>query len=54
MNSEVDQTNPEEELEKIIPIIKKKMSDVSSSDQHQFSIPLTVDINFGDNWGEAH
>tara|TARA_B100000949_G_scaffold148147_1_gene130135 strand:- start:354 stop:755 length:402 start_codon:yes stop_codon:yes gene_type:complete len=45
---------PKEELEKIIPIIKKKMSDVSSSDQHQFSIPLTVDINFGDNWGEAH
>ena len=45
---------PKEELEKIIPIIKKKMSDASSSDQHQFSIPLTVDINFGDNWGEAH
>jgi DNA polymerase-1 len=45
---------PKEEIEKIIPIIKKNMSDVSSSEHHQFSIPLTVDINSGNNWGEAH
>jgi len=30
------------------------MSDVSSSEHHQFSTPLTVDINSGNNWGEAH
>jgi DNA polymerase-1 len=43
-----------EEIEKIVPIIKKSMSDASSSEHHQFSVPLTVDINFGNNWGEAH
>jgi len=45
---------PKNELEKIVPIIKKNMSDASSSEHHQFSIPLTVDINFGNNWGETH
>ena len=42
------------ELKKIVPIIKQNMSDVSSSEHHIFSIPLTVDINSGNNWGEAH
>ena len=46
--------SPKEEVEKIVPIIKKNMSSVSSSEHHQFSIPLTVDINSGNNWGEAH
>ncbi|SVD38758.1 uncharacterized protein METZ01_LOCUS391612, partial [marine metagenome] len=23
-------------------------------EHHQFSTPLTVDINSGNNWGEAH
>ena len=46
--------SPKEELKKIVPIIKKNMSDASSSDHHQFSTSLTVDINYGDNWGEAH
>ena len=27
------------------------MSSVTDSDIHSFSIPLTVDINIGDNWG---
>jgi len=45
---------PKSELEKIVPIIKKNMSEVSSSEHHQFSIPLTVDISSGNNWGEAH
>lgn len=45
---------PKNEIEKIAPIIKKIMSDVSSSEHHQFSIPLTVDINLGNNWGEAN
>ncbi len=43
-----------EQMEKVIPFIKKNMSDVSSSNYHQFSIPLTVDVNSGNNWGDAH
>ena len=27
---------------------------VAKSDQHSFSIPLTVDLNTGDNWGALH
>ena len=45
---------PKNEIEKIVPIIKKNMSDAFSSEHHQFSIPFTVDINSGNNWGEAH
>tara|TARA_B100000029_G_C17282241_1_gene853846 strand:- start:156 stop:830 length:675 start_codon:yes stop_codon:yes gene_type:complete len=46
--------SPKEEIEKIMPIIKKNMSDISNNEHHQFSIPLTVDINSGNNWEEAH
>tara|TARA_Y100000996_G_scaffold371902_1_gene320532 strand:- start:672 stop:3437 length:2766 start_codon:yes stop_codon:yes gene_type:complete len=35
-------------------LIKNAMISVSSSDQHMFSIPLEVNVNSGDNWGEAH
>jgi len=35
-------------------IIKKEMISVANSDYHSFSIPLTVDINSGNNWGELH
>ena len=45
---------PKEELGVIVPIIKKNMTDASNSEHHQFSIPLTVDVNSGKNWGEAH
>ena len=45
---------PENEIKKIVPIIKKIMSEVSSSEHHQFSTPLTVDIYSGNNWGEVH
>jgi len=45
---------PKDKLEKVVPIIKSNMLDASSSEHHQFSIPLTVDINSGNNWGEAH
>ena len=34
--------------------IKKIMSDVSSNEFYNFSVPLTVDINVGKNWEEAH
>ena len=46
--------SPNEEVQKVVPIIKKNMIDISNSEHHRFSIPLTVDINSGDNWGEAH
>ncbi len=34
--------------------IKDIMTSVKDSDLHSFSIPLSVDINTGDNWGELH
>jgi two-component system response regulator ChvI len=54
-------TSKDEEVDELLGLklgaddfIKKKMSDISSSEHHQFSTPLTVDINSGNNWGEAH
>ena len=35
-------------------IIKKIMISVKDSNLHSFSIPLLVDINSGDNWGQLH
>ena len=43
-----------EEAKRISKIISNEMSSVAKSDQHSFSIPLTVDLNIGDNWGELH
>ena len=45
---------PKEEVKRISKIIIDEMSSVAQSDQHSFSIPLTVDLNFGDNWGTLH
>ena len=45
---------PKKEANKISKIIVEEMSSVAKSDQHSFSIPLTVDINIGDNWGALH
>ena len=42
------------EVKKFIPIVNSEMSSVTSSELHSFSIPLTVDINDGDNWGILH
>ena len=42
------------DAKRIAKIIMEEMSSVSSSEQHSFSIPLTVDINIGDNWGSLH
>ena len=41
-------------IERINKIIIEEMSSVAKSDQHSFSIPLTVDLNTGDNWGALH
>ena len=46
--------SPKNEISKIIPIIRSEMSRASSSNFHSFSIPLLVDINYGENWGLAH
>ena len=46
--------SPNNELSKIIPLIKEEMSNVTTSDLHSLSIPLTVDINSGENWGVVH
>ena len=45
---------PKEEEKRISKIIIDEMSSVAKSDQHSFSIPLTVDLNSGDNWGTLH
>ena len=37
-----------------INLIKETMISVKNSDLHSFSIPLLVDINSADNWGELH
>ncbi len=37
-----------------IKLIKETMTSVKESDLHSFSIPLLVDVNSGDNWGELH
>ena len=38
----------------ISKIIIDEMSGVAKSEQHSFSIPLTVDLNTGNNWGSLH
>ena len=45
---------PKTELKRINNIIKEEMTGVVKSDLHSFSIHLTVDINFGENWGILH
>ncbi len=45
---------PKEEVKKISKIIIDEMTSVANSDQHSFAIPLTVDLNTGDNWGVMH
>ncbi len=45
---------PKEEAKRISKIIIGEMSSVVKSEQHSFSIPLTVDLNTGENWGTLH
>ncbi len=45
---------PKEEAKRISEIIIDEMSSVVKSEQHSFSIPLTVDLNIGENWGTLH
>ena len=43
-----------EDIKKYSKIIQEEMSSVKISDLHSFSIPLLVDINAGNNWGDLH
>ncbi len=45
---------PKEEVKRISKVIIDEMSSVAYSDLHSFSIPLTIDLNTGDNWGTLH
>ena len=45
---------PKEGAKRISKIIIDEMSSVVKSEQHSFSIPLTVDLNTGENWGTLH
>ena len=44
----------EKESKKASILIKDEMTSVKNSDLHSFSISLSVDINFGRNWGVLH
>ncbi len=44
----------EEDLKSIVKLIEKEMTSVKDSEFHSFSIPLSIDINFGENWGMLH
>ena len=46
--------SPKNEVKKMSKVIIEEMSSVAESDQHSFSIPLTVDLNTGENWGTLH
>ncbi len=43
-----------DDIKKYSKIIQEEMSSVKNSDLHSFSIPLLVDINVGNNWGDLH
>jgi DNA polymerase I - 3''-5'' exonuclease and polymerase domains len=42
------------ETKKSTKLIKDLMLSVKNSELHSFSIPLLVDVNIGENWGELH
>tara|TARA_Y100001970_G_scaffold235743_1_gene294945 strand:- start:3479 stop:6253 length:2775 start_codon:yes stop_codon:yes gene_type:complete len=35
-------------------IIREVMNGVNSSEHHKFTVPLLIDLNFGENWGMLH
>ena len=44
----------EKDEEYVKKTIKDAMISISKSEYHMFSIPLEVNVNSGNNWGEAH
>ena len=45
---------PKNDVKTILGIIKKEMTSVQNSELHSFSIPLSVEVNVGENWGLLH
>ena len=45
---------PKKDEKIMTQLIINEMTSVVKSDYHSFSIPLTVDVNVGDNWGMLH
>ena len=45
---------PEKDINSLSKVIKQEMMSVKNSELHSFSIPLSVDINTGENWGMLH
>ena len=45
---------PKKDSTKISNIIKNIMTSVKESELHSFSVPLSVDLNIGQNWGLLH
>ncbi len=45
---------PKNDEKFMVKLIQEEMTSVTKSDYHSFSIPLTVDINVGSNWGALH
>jgi DNA polymerase-1 len=45
---------PKKDEKIMTQLITNEMTSVVKSDYHSFSIPLTVDVNVGDNWGMLH
>ena len=43
-----------EDIKSSSKLIKDTMISVRDSNLHSFSIPLLVDVNVGDNWGQLH
>ena len=44
----------EKKLNQSSKTIKEIMTSVKDSNLHSFSIPLLVDVNSGENWGQLH
>ena len=44
----------DKDVKKVSKLVKDVMTSVKDSDLHSFSIPLLVDVNVGDNWGQLH
>jgi DNA polymerase-1 len=43
----------EKDEEYVKKTVKEAMASISKSEHHMFSIPLEVNINSGNNWGEV-
>jgi DNA polymerase-1 len=44
----------EKDEEYVKKTVKEAMASISKSEHHMFSIPLEVNVNSGNNWGEVY